>query len=188
MKLLYPWRGNYPREIDPRKRSWYQEAKLKKGPFWGKPYMDFDSVSGLSLPCSVPIYDLRGEFRGVVGLDLSINKLTESILSKGNTGKYVIEKAVINLDGETIFSSQSEYFNKKFDPAKYHRHVEFMTPLFRTEAIRKRITKDNRGYGAFIVRENGRKIIYSLAHLDIWNMYFVVVADYDELVRHIESL
>ena len=66
--------------------------------------------------------------------------------------------------------------------------MEFKTPLFRTEAIRKRIMRDNRGYGAFTVNEDGKKIIYSLAHLDIWNMYFVVVADYDELVKHVESL
>ena len=64
--------------------------------------------------------------------------------------------------------------------------MEFKTPLFRTEEIRKRIMK--REYGAFIVGENGRKIIYSVAYLDIWNMYFVVVADYDELIRHVESL
>ena len=187
VKLLYPWRGNYPREIDPRKRSWYCDAKRKKGASWGKPYMDFDSISGLSIPCSVPIYDLSGAFRGVVGLDLSVNKLTNSILGKGNTGKYVIEKAVINREGETIFSSKSEYFNKRFDPDKYHRNVEFKTPLFRTAEIRKRILGSNGGYGTFVVGEPGRRIICSFAHLKIFDMYFVVVADYDELVRHIES-
>ncbi|MBO4632726.1 MAG: protein kinase, partial [Lentisphaeria bacterium] len=92
LKLLYPWRGNYPREIDPRRRTWYQSALRKRGPVWGKPYMDFDSTAGLSIPCSVPIIDLQEKFRGVVGLDLSVNKLTDRILKKGNTGNYVIEK------------------------------------------------------------------------------------------------
>ena len=185
VKLLYPWRGNYPREIDPRKRSWYLDAKRNKGPTWGKPYMDFDSISGLSIPCSVPIYDLSGKFRGVVGLDLSVNKLTTSILSKGNTGDYVLEKAVINREGETIFSSKSEYFNKRFDPDKYHRNAEFKTPLFRTEEVRKRILDRHEGYGTFTSNSDGRKIIYSFAHLEIFDMYFVVVADYAKLLDHI---
>ena len=187
VKLLYPWRGNYPRAIDPRKRSWYLDAREKKGASWGKPYMDFDSIAGLSIPCSVPIYDLGGKFRGVVGLDLSVNKLTNSILGKGNTGDYVLEKAVINREGETIFSSQSEYFNKHFDPEKYHRRdAEFKTPLFRTPEIRKRILDSNTGYGAFVTGAEGRRIIYSFAHLEIFDMYFVVVADYDKLLDHIE--
>ena len=186
VKLLYPWRGNYPREIDPRKRSWYCDARRNKGPTWGKPYMDFDSISGLSIPCSVPIYDLAGVFRGVVGLDLSVNQLTESILGKGNTGDYVIEKAVVNREGETIFSSESEYFNKRFDPDQYHRNAEFKTPLFRTAEIRKRILGSDGGYGTFVVGGQGRRIICSFAHLKILDMYFVVVADYDGLIRHIE--
>lgn len=188
LKLLYPWRGNYPRIIDPRQRAWYQSARQKRGPVWGKPYMDFDSTSGLSIPCSVPIIDLQENFRGVVGLDLSINKLTDRILKKGNIGDYVLEKAVINLEGETIFSSKSEYFNKKFDPEKVHRNVEFKTPLFHTKDIRDRILKGGSSYGTFIVDRDERKIIYSFAHLEVWNMYFVVVADYNGLVRHVESL
>ena len=188
VKLLYPWRGNYPRVIDPRKRSWYQDAKRNKRASWGKPYMDADSISGLSIPCSVPIYDLGGKFRGVVGLDLSVNKLTNSILGKGNTGDYVLEKAVINRDGETIFSSQSEYFNKRFDPAKYHQNTEFKTPLFRTPEVRTRILKSNSGYGAFVRDgEEQKRIIYSFAYLEIFDMFFVVVADYDKLVQHVEN-
>ena len=186
LKLLYPWRGNYPRVIDPRKRKWYQRALEKRGPVWGKPYMDFDSTSGLSIPCSVPIIDLQENFRGVVGLDLSINKLTERILTKGNVGDYVLEKAVINPAGETIFSSLSEYFNKKFDPDKSHGSVEFKTPLFRTQAVRDRILKEGKGFGTFIVDDqDGRKLIYSFAYLEVFDMYFVVVADYRKLTRHI---
>lgn len=187
LKMLYPWRGNYPRVIDPRKRLWYQRALKERGPVWGKPYMDSDSTAGLSIPCSVPIIDLQEKFRGVVGLDLSVNKLTERILKKGNIGDYVLEKAVVNMRGETIFSSQSEYFNKKFDPGKIHKNVEFKTPLFHTKDVRNRLLKGGKGYGTFIVNRDGQKIIYSYAHLEIWNMFFVVAADYNKLVKHIEN-
>ncbi|MBO4632727.1 MAG: hypothetical protein J5858_12455 [Lentisphaeria bacterium] len=65
--------------------------------------------------------------------------------------------------------------------------MEFKTPLFRTKDIRDRILKKGKGYGTFIVEKNGREIIYSFAHLEVWNMYFVVVADYNALVRRVES-
>ncbi len=186
-KLLYPWRGNYPRVIDPRTRNWYLDAQKMGKPVWGKPYMDYDSVSGLSMPCSVPIYDMKGEFCGVVGLDLSVNKLTNSILSMGNTGEYVLEKAVINKDGETIFSSKSEYFNKSFDPEKLHKDVEFKTPLFGDDVIRRKILQEGKNYGVFSLERNGRRRVYSFAHLDIIDMYYVVVADYNGLLSYIRA-
>ena len=187
VKLLYPWRGNYSRDIDPRQRSWYRNALRKEGPVWGKPYMDIDSVSGLSLPCSVQIYDLHGDFRGVAGLDLSVNQLTKSLLDKGNVGDYVLEKAVVNLSGETVFSTKSEYFNKTFDPDKYHQNAEFKTPLFHTKEVRTRILKGNKGYGTFVVTQEGLQLIYCFAHLEIFDMFYVVVADYRKLLHHVEK-
>ena len=187
VKLLYPWRGNYSRDIDPRQRSWYRNALRKDGPVWGKPYMDIDSVSGLSLPCSVQIYNLHGEFCGVAGLDLSVNRLTKSLLDKGNVGDYVLEKAVVNLSGETVFSTESEYFNKTFDPDKYHQDAEFKTPLFHTKEVRNRILKRGRDYGTFVVTQEGRELIYCFAHLEIFDMYYVVVADYRKLLKHVEK-
>ncbi len=187
VKLLYPWRGNYARNVDPRQRTWYKNAVQKIEPTWGKPYMDIDSVSGLSIPCSMPIHDLSGKLRGAVGIDLSVNRLTNSILGRGNTGDYVIEKAVINLKGETLFSSKSEFFNKRFDPDRFHQDVEFHTPLYQAPYIRRKILKHDRGYGTFIVRQSGKEIIYSYAHLSVLNMYFVVSADYEKLLRHVKE-
>ncbi|MBP5183242.1 MAG: hypothetical protein J6331_09485, partial [Lentisphaeria bacterium] len=190
VKLLYPWRGNYSRDIDPRQRAWYKNALQKIGPVWGKPYMDLDSVSGLSIPCSIPIFDLHGHFCGVAGLDLSVNSLTNSILTKGNVGDYVIEKAVINLEGETIFSTKSEYFNKTFDPDKFHQDADFKTPLFQTREIRNRILKQktDKEYGVFSTTQKGKKIVCSYAYLEILEMYYVVVADYEKLLRHVSKL
>ena len=183
LKLLYPWRGNYPREVDPRKREWYKLARDRRAPVWGKPYMDFDSVSGLSIPCSVPIIGFDDKVVGVVGLDLSINKITERILNKGNVGAYVIEKAVVTRSGEVVFSSRSKYFNKKFDPEKFHKDADFKLPLFETHEVRKRILDSGRDYGTFII---GNKI-YSFAVLEVLDAFFVVVADYDKLKAHIRK-
>ncbi|MBQ9337116.1 MAG: protein kinase [Lentisphaeria bacterium] len=187
IKLLYPWRGNYSRNIDPRERDWYKDAVNKPAPVWGKPYMDIDSVAGLSLPCSVEIRDLNGNFYGVAGLDVSVNRLTQSILTRGNVGDYVIDKAVINLKGETVFSTNSKFFNQKFDPSKFHQDTMFQSPLYGSPRVRVRILKSGKSYGIFTIDENGRKIVYSYAHLEILNMYYVVSADYEKLLAHVKK-
>ena len=186
IKLLYPWRGNYSRNIDPRQRAWYKDALGKEDPVWGKPYMDVDSVSGLSIPCSVQIVDLQGNFRGVAGLDVSVNRLTSGVLRQGNVGDYVIEKAVINREGHVIFSSKSPFFNKKFDPEKFHQDTAFETPLFGSQEVRDRILKQGE-YGTFFVKENGKDIVYSYAFLEIFDMFYVVSADYRKLLEHMKN-
>ena len=188
VKLLYPWRGNYSRNIDPRQRDWYRNALGKTGSVWGKPYMDLDSVSGLSIPCSIQIFDLNGRFCGVAGLDVSVNQLTNSILDKGNVGDYVLEKAVINNDGHVIFSTKSEYYNKTFDPEKFHQDAEFKTPLYRTDEIRNRILKRGRDYGTIVVNEGEESTVYCYAYLEIFDMFYVVAADYRKLVEHVKNV
>ena len=188
VKMLYPWRGINAPNVDPRQRGWYQDALGKNTPVWGKPHMDADSVSGLSMPCSLQVLDLNGNFRGVVGLDLSINRLTNSILTRGNIGDYVLEKAVINKEGEVIFSTKSDFFNKKFDPEKFHEVTEFETPLFQTQEIRDLILGEVREHGIFsLVQEDGRKLVYSFAHLEILDMYYVVVTDYEKLLEFVAT-
>ena len=185
VKMLYPWRGINAPNVDPRRRAWYQNALGKSTPVWGKPHMDTDSVAGLIIPCSIQIFDLDGKFRGVAGLDLSVNRLTNSILNRGNVGDYVVEKAVINLDGEVIFSTKSEFFNKKFDPDKFHEEAEFETRLFEPQEVRERILGDAREHDIFSVEQkDGRKVVYSFAKLEVLDMYYVVVADYEKLLKY----
>ena len=185
LKILYPWRGSYPRAADPRKREWYSMARNRRSPVWGKPYMDRDSVSGLSIPCSAPIIGFDDKVRGVVGLDLSFNKLVERILKRGNTGEYVIGKAVINRQGEEVFSSKSPFFNQKYDPEKSHESTEFKLPIFASAEVRDRILKSGREYGVFTAERQGRQVVYSFAYLEVWDMFFVTVADLEKLKKQV---
>ena len=130
----------------------------------------------------------KGSGVGVAGRDLSVNRLTNGILTRGNTGDYVIEKAVIDRAGETIFSTQSEYFNRTSDPDKYHQDAAFKTPLFRDPDIRDRILKSGKDFGIFSAGKKGKKTVYSFAHLKILDMYYVVVADCGKLLAHVGKL
>lgn len=182
LTLLFPWRGSYPRAVDPRGQGWYKRAQDRRAPVWGKPYMDVNSVSGLSIPCSAPIIGLDGMFRGVAGLDLSVNKLVERILARGNVGDYVVGKAVIDRQGREVFSSKSPYYNRKFDPDKIDS-TEPELPLFSSAWVRDKILSSGKEYGTFVAVKDGRRYVYSFALLEVWNMFFVTVADYEKLIE-----
>ena len=180
--MLFPWRDAYTENYDPRNRPWYRRALRNPGPVWGQPYVDEDSASGLSIPCSMQIRDIQGNFYGVAGLDLSFNKLTSNLLSSGNTGGFVLEKAVMNPEGRVILSASSEYFNRTFNPEK-HADPELALPLFRDEAVRSRILGEQQGFGLFVNQENGREVLYSFARLKIFKLYYVEVIDFSRLLR-----
>ncbi len=180
--MLFPWRDTYTEGYDPRNRPWYRRALQNPGPVWGRPYVDEDSASGLSIPCSMQIRDIQGNFHGVAGLDLSFNKLTGNLLSSGNTGAFVLEKAVMNPEGRVVLSASSEYFNRTFDP-EGHEDPELALPLFRDETVRSRILGEQQGFGLFVNPENGREVLYSFARLKIFKLYYVEVIDFSRLLR-----
>ena len=179
--MLYPWRNTYTEDYDPRKRPWYRHALESWSPVWGQPYVDEDSASGLSIPCSMQIRDTQGNFYGVAGLDLSFNKLTENLLKAGNTGSHVLEKAIIDPEGRVILSSASQYFNRTFDPKDYV-NPELEMPLFKDGIIRTMILKQGKTFGLFLIEENGREVLYSFAHLKIFNLYYVEIIDFQKLL------
>lgn len=180
--MLFPWRDTYTEDYDPRKRPWYRRALESAGPVWGRPYVDEDSASGLSIPCSMQIRDIQGNFYGVAGLDLSFNKLTSNLLVSGNTGSCVLEKAVMTPEGRILLSASSEYFNRTFDPKRF-ADPELALPLFRDEVVRGRILGEKQGFGLFVNLENGREVLYSFARLKIFKLYYVEVIDFTALLR-----
>ena len=54
--------------------------------------------------------------------------------------------------------------------------------------FRDRIVKKGKTYGTFTVElPGGKSNVYSFAHLNTLNMYYVVVADYDKLINYIKE-
>ena len=78
---------------DQRKDPFYIDANQKNNPnreaVWTNPYSDY-LRTGWTITCSYPVYDISGEFYGVVCIDLSLLKLGEQYFkdfSVGKTGK-----------------------------------------------------------------------------------------------------
>jgi methyl-accepting chemotaxis protein len=66
-------------DYDPTERPWYKGALEKKGEtFYSDPYQD-DGTGDMVLTISKAVVDLEGNIIGVVGIDLSILKFSESL-------------------------------------------------------------------------------------------------------------
>lgn len=63
---------------DPRTRPWYQEAVKAGGPIWTKTYV-FASSGKLGVTYATPIYDENDQLWGVVGVDLSLESLSQTL-------------------------------------------------------------------------------------------------------------
>ena len=51
--------------------------------------------------------------------------------------------------------------------------------------MRDRILKSGQEYGAFIADRRGQVLVYSFAYLEVWDMFFVSVADFGKLKKHL---
>jgi signal transduction histidine kinase/CheY-like chemotaxis protein/HPt (histidine-containing phosphotransfer) domain-containing protein len=64
---------------DPRTRPWYKEALRTKGPVWTEAYM-FSSSGQIGVTYAQAIYDDTGALWAVLGVDLSLNTLSRTML------------------------------------------------------------------------------------------------------------
>jgi len=70
----YPGHGGYPKDFDPRKRSWYQDAKQTNDFFWTPPYAEV-STRQLTLTAGSPVRRPDGTIAGYTCIDVSISDI-----------------------------------------------------------------------------------------------------------------
>ncbi len=71
--------------FDPRKRPWFIDALMNNDVIWTAPYIFFTTQKP-GITTASPVYNTKGELQGVVGVDITIDKLS-TFLSKLNIGK-----------------------------------------------------------------------------------------------------
>ena len=172
--LAFPGHGGYAAEFDPRKRPWYTLSEMKKGVHWGNPYVDA-SGKGLMLPCSTALYDGKGWFRGVVGIDLTIEHIVESMADPGLPGAtyYLLDE-----EGRVVVDSNEtvEHFGAR---VLDDRALE--TPLFFDADVVLKVQQQYSGH-LYVNTEEGRRLVV-LSRLDSLGWYYVVVGDTQELFK-----
>ena len=101
--MSYPGKGGYPDDYDPRQRPWYKNTVGTTGPRWGTPYLDALG-QGLLLPCSMSLYDERHDFRGVAGVELTLDTVVHDLLElPGVAG--IQETLLLNQEGLILVRS-----------------------------------------------------------------------------------
>jgi GAF domain-containing protein/HAMP domain-containing protein len=80
-----------PPDFDVTSRPWYVAASPAQDPSrnaaWSIPYLDA-TTNGLIITSSVPVYDSGGIFRGVLAMDIQLNRISELVsnIKVGDTG------------------------------------------------------------------------------------------------------
>ncbi|MCW8892048.1 MAG: SpoIIE family protein phosphatase, partial [Deltaproteobacteria bacterium] len=82
----YPGVEKFPRDFDPRKRLWYQNAKKTGALSWGEPYIDALS-GGIILTVSQPVYQADGSFAGVTSIDFPFEAILGAVKLPGDWAK-----------------------------------------------------------------------------------------------------
>lgn len=80
-----------PPDFDVTQRPWYTAAapqnNPKLGAVWSVPYLDA-ALHGLVITTSTPVFDAAGRFRGVIAMDIQLNRISDVVsnIHVGQTG------------------------------------------------------------------------------------------------------
>lgn len=116
LNVLYSYspdqQGNraFIREIyknqNPNAAAWYERAVAAGKPIWSPIYNWADLPEELSISASYPIYDSKQKLLGVLGIDLSINKISNFLQKIRNESGEII--FIIERSGLLVASSSSQ--------------------------------------------------------------------------------
>ena len=101
---------------DPRARPWYMRAAEEQKLIWTDPYIFFTSQTP-GITVASPVIDEAGDVRGVIGVDIEINAISEflSLLKVGQFGKALI----LNRNGDVIAHPNPELIKVKNDDGTF---------------------------------------------------------------------
>jgi len=173
--LGYPGQGSYPPDYDPRERPWYKLAAKLHGPRWGEPYIDAKG-QGLMLPCSISVYDAKGRFVGVSGVDLTFRYIIDSLLELPGI-RYVRESYLLNDEGGIVVRSSDR---EKAATGKSGWAKRLELARYPVEAVVDRIQGRESGY-VLEEREEG-SLLVGYYRLGALGWYFVAEARADEVL------
>ncbi len=84
-----------PPDFDVTGRPWFVKAAPAQNPgrgtVWSDPYLDA-ALHGLVVTSSVPVFDSEGNFRGVLAMDIQLNRITDLVsnIHVGETGYAIL--------------------------------------------------------------------------------------------------
>jgi serine/threonine-protein kinase len=168
---LYPGRGGYSDDYDPRQRPWFIYAQSQTNLHWGPLYLSTQKISSLMLSCAKPIIDEHGKFIAVTGVDLQVHSLA-GYLNQIVTKRSGLQRAML-LDYTGRIIAQ----NGGIDTPKITDALSAVSrPIFSNSVLIEHF-QQNRISGYFIsisTQEPSQLIVYSRLQAVPW--YFVTIS------------
>ncbi|MFT4979937.1 MAG: serine/threonine protein kinase, partial [Myxococcota bacterium] len=165
--MSYPGKGGYPDDYDPRQRPWYLRTLGTSGPHWGEPYLDALG-QGLLLPCTMSIYDERHTFRGVAGVEMTLDTVVAELLElPGIEG--IEETLLLDPQGRVLVRSADTQ-------PRLDSEGELSLPMFSSPETRQAI----RGRGTGYFQDDDEVILYN--RLGSLGWFYVVRGPADVLL------
>jgi len=177
----YPGKTGYPEEYDPRQRPWYRGTIGKTGMNWLNPYIDVGG-RGVLLPCTTPLFDTKGEFIGVAGVELTLDYIRRNLMPIYSV-QGIEETYLLNDKAEIVVTSSD-----KADTYGLGTLINAIDKLetYPNQHVVNVIKKGQSGYYSY--KDKGREKIVAYYQLDSLEWYFLVEADVEELLSDPEYL
>lgn len=135
---------SFTTQYDPRLRPWYQGAEKTHQLFWTDVY-PFDPTHELGITVADPLFNEKKELFGVVGADVSLNNLSDFLISQkiGKSGKAFIldssgkrlipekmSNGLANLVYQHYHQKQAENFLLEYKGKIYLAHAHYFLSPF----------------------------------------------------------
>ena len=95
-------------DYDPRIRPWYSPVKRNIASSWSNIYINQDEKMEATISISVPVFGIKGEFKGVFEIDVKLNGINEFLsknkFKQGSTVFIINDKLEIIADSENTNS------------------------------------------------------------------------------------
>ncbi|MBW2486973.1 MAG: SpoIIE family protein phosphatase [Deltaproteobacteria bacterium] len=177
--ISYPGHGGYPADYDPRKRSWYENAKKSMALTW---LTIIDATTRqLTLTVSVPFRHPDGSFAGVAAMDIKIahalmENTTASSWSQKMSSFMIGTEKTTTSEGRKIWVLSSQ---EKSAPATSKSEEELSSQSPEIAALYHRIKNQKSGY--LDMPFKGVDSLWAYAAM-IADQYFVIVVPKSEIM------
>ena len=155
----YPWSSGIDPSYDPRVRPWYTRAKETGHIGWSEPYIDA-VTDNLMVTSSKPFYDSAGKLIGVVGIDVTIETISQRIINTqvGELGYAFLVDEHGHIIARPELSAGDKRWEQSFETEDM---LNSSNPELRT--IAERMTAGDTGISTFI--HDGSEVYLAYAPL-----------------------
>ncbi len=162
----FPGKETYSDEYDPRRRPWYALGAHKDSVRWGNPYMD-NQGQGLVLPCATSLFDSKGQFFGVLGMDVTFSDIIRvNLTRKAKVG--VIEESFL-LDNKARVVVSSTHISS--DTAPTDKSGKLLLSSFHEKEVVDAILRSESGVAE--VERDGKRYIYTFYEMPSLGWFYV---------------